>query len=77
VKCGEGKTNLPEMSLLKFLLSTYHHSHFLAATLNFTSFFHNGLLGGHALFFTAGLFWIRLVIIDEWLIAGPNSSMPQ
>ena len=32
-------TNLPQLSLLKFLLLTYHHSHFLAATLDFTSFF--------------------------------------
>ena len=31
--------NLPELSLLKFLPLTYHHSHFLAATLDFTSFF--------------------------------------
>ena len=32
-------TNSPELSLLKFLPLTYHHSHFLAATLDFTSFF--------------------------------------
>ena len=31
--------NLPELSLLKFLPLIYHHSHFLAATLDFTSFF--------------------------------------
>ena len=31
--------NLPKLSLLKFLPLTYHHSHFLAATLDFTSFF--------------------------------------
>ena len=31
--------NSPELSLLKFLPLTYHHSHFLAATLDFTSFF--------------------------------------
>ena len=29
----------PELSLLKFLPLTYHHSHFLATTLDFTSFF--------------------------------------
>jgi len=28
-----------ELSLLKFLLIFYHHSHFLAAILDFTSFF--------------------------------------
>jgi len=39
VKHGEGNTNSPELSLLKFLLLAYHHSHFLAATLDFTSFF--------------------------------------
>ena len=31
--------NSPELLLLKFLPLTYHHSHFLAATLDFTSFF--------------------------------------
>ena len=31
--------NSPESSLLKFLPLTYHHSHFLASTLDFTSFF--------------------------------------
>ena len=31
--------NSPELLLLKFLPLPYHHSHFLAATLYFTSFF--------------------------------------
>ena len=31
--------NSPKLSLLKFLPLTYHHSHFLATTLDFTSFF--------------------------------------
>ena len=31
--------NSPELSLLKFLPLTYHHINFLAATLDFTSFF--------------------------------------
>jgi len=35
VKHGEGNTNPPELPLLKF----FHHSHFLATTLDFTSFF--------------------------------------
>jgi len=55
VKRGEGITNLPELLLLKFLLLTYHHSHFLAATLNFTSFSQWPSWGLHT-FFTAGLF---------------------
>jgi len=43
VKRGVG--NLPELSLLKFLLLTYHHNHFLAATLDFTFFFTMAFLG--------------------------------
>ena len=50
--------NLPKLSLLKFLPLTYHHSHFLAATLDFTSFFTIAFLRA-AHFFTAWLFWIR------------------
>ena len=50
--------NSPELLLLKFLPLTYHHSHFLAATLNFTSFFTLAFLGA-APFFTAWLFLIR------------------
>ena len=50
--------NSPELLLLKFLPLTYHHSHFLAATLDFTSFFTMAFLGA-APFFTAWLFLIR------------------
>jgi len=50
--------NSPELSLLKFLPIAYHHSHFLAATLDFTSFFTLAFLGA-AHFFPVGLFWIR------------------
>ena len=50
--------NSPELSLLKFLPLTYHHSHFLTATLDFTSFITMAFLGA-ALFFTAWLFLIR------------------
>ena len=39
VLLGQLAQNSPELSLLKFLPLTYHHSHFLAATLDFTSFF--------------------------------------
>ena len=47
-----------ELPLLKFLPLTYHHSHFLAATLDFTSFFTMAFLGATP-FFTAWLFLIR------------------
>ena len=47
--------NSSELSLLNFLPLTYH---FLAATLDFTSFFTIAFLRA-ALFFTALLFWIR------------------
>jgi len=45
VKHGEGNTNSPELSLLKILPLAYHHSYFLAATLDFTSFFTMAFLG--------------------------------
>ena len=51
--------NSPELLLLKFLPLTYHHSHFLAATLDFTSFFTIAFLRAALFFFTAWLFWIR------------------
>ena len=35
---GGGNINSPESLLLKFLPLTYHHSYFLAATFDFTSF---------------------------------------
>jgi len=35
LKREEGNTNSPESLFLKFLLLTYHHSHFLATTLDF------------------------------------------
>jgi len=56
VKCGEGNANSPELPLL--LPLAYHHSHFLAAALDFTSFFTMAFLGLYP-FITAGLFWIR------------------
>jgi len=34
----EISANLPKLLLLKFLLSTYYHSHFLAANLDFITF---------------------------------------
>ena len=50
--------NSPELLLLKFLPLPYHHSHFLAATLDFTSFFTLAFLKA-APFFTAWLFLIQ------------------
>ena len=47
--------NSPELSLLKFLPLTYHHNHFLAATLDFTSFFTIACLRA-ALFLQLGCF---------------------
>ena len=58
VPLGQLAQNSPELSLLKFLPLTYHHSHFLAATLDFTFFFTIAFLRA-AHFFTAWLFWIR------------------
>jgi len=52
VKHGECNTNFPELSLLKFLLLTYHHSHFLATTLDFTSFFTMTFLGAAHFFYS-------------------------
>jgi len=37
--------------LLKILPLAYHHSHFLAATLDFTSFFTMAFLGPHTFFY--------------------------
>jgi len=54
VKRGEGNTNSPELSLLNFLPLAHYHSHFLAATSDFTSFFTTAFLGATH-FFTAEL----------------------
>ena len=61
VPIDQAAPNSPELSLLKFLPLTYHHSHFLAATLDFTSFFTIAFLRAHS-FFTAWLFWIRYIL---------------
>ena len=52
LKRGRGNANSAELSLLKFLRLTYHHSHFLATTLDFT-FFILAFLGA-ALFLQLG-----------------------
>ena len=59
--------NSPELLLLKFLPLAYHHSHFLAITLDFTSFSQLHSWGPHT-FFTAGLFWIRPGQVDSQFI---------
>jgi len=64
VKREEGNTNSPKLSLLKILSLAYHHSHFLAATLDFTSFFIMAFLGPPHTFFIAGLFWIRFDLLE-------------
>ena len=48
--------NSPELSLIKFLPLTYHHSHFLAITLDFTSFF-------TIAFLRTALFFYSLVVL--------------
>ena len=49
-KCCQTAQNSPELSLVKFLPLIYHHSHFLAATLDFTSFFTIAFLRAAILF---------------------------
>ena len=49
--------NSPELPLLKFLPLTYHHSHFLATTLDFTSFF-------IIAFLRAAHFFYSLAVLD-------------
>ena len=48
--------NSSELPLLKFLPLTYHHSHFLAATLDFTSFSTIAFLRATLLFLQLGCF---------------------
>ena len=57
VPIDQAAPNSPELSLLKFLPLTYHHSHFLAATLEFTSFF-------TIAFLRAALFFYSLAVLD-------------
>jgi len=59
------------LSLLNFLPLAYHHSHFLAATLDFTSFFTTAFLGATH-FFTAGLF-LDLIKTHGSVLCSPRS----
>ena len=52
--------NIPELSLLIFLPLTYHHSHFLAATLDFTSFFTIAFLRAALFFLQIGCFGLDI-----------------
>ena len=59
--------NSPELSLLKFLPLTYHHSHFLAATLDFTSFFTIAFLrAAHFFYSLAVLDWIVYTLLTDY-----------
>ena len=49
--------NSPKLPSLKFLPLTYHHSHFLAATLDFTFFF-------TIAFLRVALFFYILAVLD-------------
>ena len=65
--------NSPELSLLKFLLLAYHHSHFLATTLDFTSFFTMAFLGA-TLFHSWAVFGLDFnsfcnCMLQNWHIA--------
>jgi len=64
VKRGEGNTNSPESSLLKFLPLAYHHSHFLAATLDFTSLFMTAFLGAAYFFYSWAVFGLDVILLD-------------
>ena len=57
VPIDQAAPNSPELSLLQFLPLTYPHSHFLATTLDFTSFFTIAFLG-------AALFFYSLAVLD-------------
>ena len=57
IQVNFGAQNSPKLSLLKFLPLTYHRSHFLAATLDFTSFFTIACL-------RAALFFYSLAVLD-------------
>jgi len=61
VKREEGNTNSPELWLLKFLLLTYYHSHFLAATLDLTSFFTMAFLGAAHFFYSWAVFGLDVL----------------
>ena len=50
------KANLPEFLLLKLLPLSYHHGHFWAATLDFTTFHAVFFCMGHTFFYSLAVF---------------------
>ena len=67
-----GTKNSPELSLLKFLPLTYHHSHFLAATLDFTSFLTIAFQGAALFFYSLAVFGLDIYIyIICTFVTGP------
>ena len=50
------------LTLLKFLSPIYHHSHFLAVTLDFTTFFTQAIFNRATLFLQLGCFWVDICI---------------
>ena len=64
-------TKFTELLLLKFLPLTYHHSHFLAATLDFTSFFTIAFLRAAPFFYSLAVFdYISLLFVFVYPKAG-------
>ena len=59
VPIDQAAPNSPELSLLKFLPLAYHHSHFLAATLDFTAFC-------TIAFLRAALFFYSLAVLEDF-----------
>ena len=55
--------NSPELSLLKLLPLTYHHTHFLAATLDSTSFFTIAFLRATLFFLQLGCFGLYFTLL--------------
>ena len=71
VNFSAASQNLPKLSLLKFLPLTYHHSHFLAATLDFTSFFTIAFLrAAHFFYSLAVLDYISFLFVFVYPKAG-------
>ena len=72
VPLGQLAQNSPELSLLKFLPLTYHHSHFLAATLDFTSFLTIAFLGAALFFYSLAVFGLDFTAFCNFI---PKSGL--
>ena len=75
VPIDQAAPNSPELSLLKFLPLTYHHSHFLAATLDFTSFFTIAFSRAALLFLQLGCFWLDSIFSGMAELAETTESL--